>query len=140
MNRDEATTVVEDQLYDFGELRKYLVGQKYILPDGSNLAWKRDTIQDVAEEVGDAHVIMGLLMDQLKPTTSSYNTRRLLEVIQNHFEIVWDLLLALNKVPEVSGQVDQDDVHRPVWLSESFDRYLKQRREGREENEAGNHG
>lgn len=110
------TVIVTDDLEEFAHARQKEVGGKYLLPDGSNLAWQRDTIQDIAEELSDAWVLMELLHTQFVRQSAPWCDIMCLWELEKHLSQAWGVLLRVRDCDVARTQTDQIDVERTVQL------------------------
>jgi len=108
-----------DDLLEFAHSRQAAEGHKYVMPDGSNQAWLRDTVQDIAEELSDAYVLAELLDAQFAEQFASAHDILLVRQVQRHIGRAWDFLVRVGECNAAKRQRDQVDVERPVLLKAS---------------------
>ena len=121
---DRPAVVATDNVDIFRATRQLVAGQKYINPDGSNQAWERDTVQDIAEEIGDALTLLDLLREQLGIELHGTVLEWWLNRVGAQLESGFNILARLNKRPSMENQVDLEDLKRSVWLKKSFQRHM----------------
>jgi|WetSurMetagenome_2_1015567.scaffolds.fasta_scaffold159205_3 hypothetical protein len=103
---------MSEELDKFTKLRMERAGKKYIMPDGTNQAWYRNSALDILEEISDIRNIMGLWQSKIaaypEKSFSTYMSSEQLKTGQLMVENLWNLVMFVYKIAPDVTVVDAD--------------------------------